>query len=299
MHLQHAADRLDLVKALKFDDLNYQIQKAANTMKEMSFAQIMAGVKGAQSDIGKYTDKVNKATDAVNRQQKVVDALTKTRDHLQNRLDAEQKTLDRITNKYNQVNDAINAINDALQNVVSNADKMNQALADKKKKKAAAGGSLSPAMQAFKDAGKSSFPDPGGLGIGPRKNWNDQSKLIDKFTQHMANQTADMFGQINPFAPLVDKAKAAWGKIQDYFHKHNPFAGMSNPFTALSKGVKMPKGMDEVKRQFGDILAFRHQGCSRHLKVDWTYLEACWTRRQEVHQEPLERHQGLCQAGNA
>ena len=152
--LGRQADRLDLVKSLKFDDLNYQIQKAANTMKEMPFDEIMKGVKNAQSDIKKYSDKVDTASAAVKRQQAVVDGLTAARDRLQTHLDAEQKVLDGVTAKYNEVNDAIQAINDSLNNVLQSANKV----ADAAKK--AKGGSLSPGLENFRGGREVQLPGP-------------------------------------------------------------------------------------------------------------------------------------------
>jgi TP901 family phage tail tape measure protein len=237
--LQRQADRLDLVKAVKFDDLQYQIDKAANSMKEMPFNEIMAGMKGARDDIDKYSGKVDVATKAVNRQQKVVDTLTAARDRLQNRLDAESKVLDRIQARYDKVNNAIQAINDAISNVVSSADKMNQALA--KKKKVGKGGkeSVSPGLKNFRMAGNADFPDPGGSGLAPRKNWKSQVKGIDAFTKSLSDQTSNMFDQLNPFKPLIDKAKQAWKKIEDWIGKHAP--GVGHAFSKAFSGVKGPK----------------------------------------------------------
>jgi len=231
--LQHTADRLDLVKALKFDDLNYQIQKAANTTKELTFDQILAGVGKAQQQIAKYSPLVDKT---------------------QKQVDKQQKSLDKITAKYNQVNDAIQAIEDSLNNVTDAASKMNAAM-DKKKKKGATG-SVSPAMQAFNMAKKGNFPDTGGAGIGPRKNWKDQSKQIQKFTDQLANQTSDMFSSLNPFKPLVEKAKSAWGAVKDYFSSHPLFKGMKNPISAIFGGVGKGDTMKQAKKQIGDIIDF-------------------------------------------
>jgi TP901 family phage tail tape measure protein len=240
--LQRTADRLDLVKALKFDDLEYQIQKTADMTKELSFDDIMTGIKGAKDDIGKYSKKVDVASAAVAKQQKVVDRLTNARDKLQNRLDKEQNTLDKITKRYNKVNDAIQAINDSINSVVDAANQMNQAMAAKKAK--AKGPADSPGLANFKMAGNASFPDPGGLGIGPRKNWKSQAKQIDKFTQQLSQQTADMFAQINPFTPLKAKAVQVWNWIKKKYHEIVPhlFSGMKNPFDVIFKGVKGNQG---------------------------------------------------------
>lgn len=216
--LQRQGEKLDLVKAMKFDELQFRIAQAAETMKEMSFEDIMAGIRGAKDEIAKYGPKVDEATAAVDRQQKVVDALTAARDRLQARLDREQATLEKITNKYNRVNDAISAINSTISDVVANADKMNQALAAKKdaKKKGAAGAAeyISPGLANFRAAGNADFPDPGGKGIPPRTNWKSQKDQIKKFTEQLGMDTAGMFESLNPFTPLKGKAIEAWNWIK-------------------------------------------------------------------------------------
>lgn len=220
--LQREADRLDLVKAMKFDELQHQIEMAANRMKELPFNEIMEGIRDANAQIDKYGPKVDAASAAVDRQQKVVDRLTAARDRLQDRLDAEQAVLDRITEKYDNVNGAIQAINDSISDVVSNASKMNEKLDKKKagldaKKKDAAGAKpyISPGLQNLLDAKNFTYPDPGGKGIPPRSDWSNQSKLIDKFTQQMADKTANAFEDLNPFAPLKKKAIEWWNWLKE------------------------------------------------------------------------------------
>ena len=218
--LQREAENLDLTKAMKFDELQYQIARAADTMQEMPFEEIMAGIQGAKNDIERYTPAVNAATEAVERQQKVVDRLTGARDKLQQRMDAEQRVLDRVTEKYNQVKDAVDAINSAISDVVSNAEKMNEKLGagadDALKKGAAAAGSeyVSPGLANFRAAGNADFPDPGGAGIPPRTDWSSQEDAINAFTDDLAMDTASIFGDLNPFKGLTDKAKQAWDWVK-------------------------------------------------------------------------------------
>jgi TP901 family phage tail tape measure protein len=219
--LQRQAERLDLVKAMKFDKLQHQIDLAANRMKEMPFDEIMQGIRDANAQIDKYGPKVDAASAAVDRQQKVVDALTAARDRLQVQLDKEQAVLDRITEKYNEVNDAISAINTSIGDVVSSATKMNDALskkkgigADLKKKSAGAEPYISPGLQNFLDAKGAGFDIPGGPGMPSRTNWKDQSKLIDEYTQKLSEETSEAFANINPFAPLKEKTIQFWNWLK-------------------------------------------------------------------------------------
>lgn len=217
--LQREAERLDLVKAMKFDELQYEIDKAANKMKELTFEEIMAGVEKAQADIAKWTEKVEEATAAVEAQQDVVDKLTEQRDAIQDRLDEEQRKLEEITDRYNAVNDAITAINDAMSNLVSNAQALIDALEEAKKKKDDLKGSdpyISPGLQNFLDAGNATFPDPGGVkGMPPRTDWSSEAADIEAWYEGLAGDTAKMFESLNPFDPLKDKAIDAWNWIKD------------------------------------------------------------------------------------
>jgi TP901 family phage tail tape measure protein len=231
--LQRQAERLDLTKALKFDEMLHQIEMAANRMEELPFEDIMAGIAGANAQIDKYGPKVDAATAAVAAQQAVVDQLTQSRDALNVKLEQEQAKLDRLKEKYDSVNDAIQAINSSLQDVLSSSDKLTSG-----GKKGGKGGSeyMSPGLQNFLNAKGAGFPDPGGAGIPPRSDWSSQAGDIDKFTDQLSKDTSAAFGSLNPFEPLKKKAGQAWdwiknkasqvaGSVGDFFE--NAFSGVS------------------------------------------------------------------------
>lgn len=240
--LQRQSERLDLVKAMKFDELQWQIEMAANRMQEMPFDKIMAGIRDANAQIDKYGPKVDAASAAVDRQQKVVDRLTSARDKLQQRLDKEEATLSRIKSRYDEVNDAISAVNSALSDVIGKAGELNSKLAAKKAGGAGAGGSdyVSPGLANFLAAGKADFPDPGGLGIPPRVDWSSQAKEIDKFTEQLANETASMFEGLNPFKPLKEKAIAAWAVVKE--KTREAANGIKNFFSSAFEGISFGGG---------------------------------------------------------
>ena len=203
--LQRKGQELDLLNSLQFDPLKKQIDEAAHSMQELPFDEIMAGIQAAQADISKYTDKWNEANAAVQQQQAVVDQLEKQRDRIGDRLDKEQAKLDKLRNAYDRINDAVQAINQSLQDVLSNADKLSS--------KKGGGKDISPALQAFNDAKGGNFPDVGGTGSQIRKNWEDQSKQIEQFTQDLQDKTAKMFAKLNPFGPIKEK----WGEFKKWF----------------------------------------------------------------------------------
>jgi TP901 family phage tail tape measure protein len=261
--LQRQAEELDLVKALKFDELQYQIDRTADRTKELSFEEIIAGIKTAQGDIDKYTEKVTEAAAAVRAQEDVVKEAERTRDRIQERLDAEQAALDRIREKYDGIRDAIDAIKNAISEVVANAEKMNAELdknkdkaaaAKKKKDSAGAEGYISPGLQNFMDAAGANYPDPGGSGMPPRTDWSSQAKDIEDWTAKLSERTADMFADINPFATLKTKAIAAWDWIVNKAKVgRDKIVGF---FSTIFDDVDFGSGTGKISDFFEPILEF-------------------------------------------
>lgn len=199
--LQKQAERMDLEKSLKFDPLSRAIDKAANSMKELPFDQIMAGIQGAQADVKLYGDRLAGVNAAIDQQKKAVEAASAARDAAQDRLDREQDSLDAIKSKYSDVEAAIRDVEDALNTAVSAASELDRKLKEKKGPKEY----VSPGLQNFRDAAGGNFADVGGVGTQLRKDWSSQADDIKKFTDDLQRQTADMFKGINPFAPLKGK----------------------------------------------------------------------------------------------
>jgi TP901 family phage tail tape measure protein len=271
--LQQQAEELDLVKALKFDELQHQIDLTADRTKELSFDEIIAGIKTAQGDVDKYTEKVALATAAVEAQEGVVAEAEAARDRIQARLDQEQATLDNIRQRYDDIKNAIDAINQAISEVVSNAEKMNAALEAKKdaakakaeaakaKTKKGASGSeeyVSPGLQNFRDAAGANLPDVGGSGMPPRTDWSSQAKEIEAWTkkknEELAKLTGDMFGDINPFNTLKEKGKAAWDWIVEKAKVARD--RIVDFFSTIFDGVDLGGGVKKVKGSFEGIVEF-------------------------------------------
>lgn len=259
--LQQQAEELDLVKALKFDELQYQIDRTADQTKELSFEEIISGIQTAQGDIAKYTEKVNEAAAAVREQEGVVAEAEKARDRIQERLDKEQATLDRITERYNNIKEAIDAINSAISDVVANAEKMNDALDKKKKdaeeakkKKKAAEGYMSPGLENFLAAEGANYPDPGGSGMPPRTDWSSQAKDIEKWTDKLADKTANMFANVNPFKSLREKAEQAWDWIVDKAKQAKE--KVTDFFSQIFEGVDFGGAKSSIRSKLEPVLGF-------------------------------------------
>jgi len=200
--LQRQGEILDLENSLQFDPLTRQIEQAANAMKELPFDEIMAGVQGAAADIEKYQAKLDAATAAVEKQQAVIDKLTAARDAAQARLDTEEKKLSKIKERYDEVAKAIRDVESAMSDATSAASALESAT-----KSGKTGGSdhISPTMQNFLDAAGGNFADVGGSGSPIRTNFEDQTKLIEEFTQNITDQAAKAMGGIDMFGPIKKK----------------------------------------------------------------------------------------------
>ena len=219
--LARQGEELDLEKSLKFDELTKQINDAANATKEMSFEQIIAGIKTSNQQIAQYTNEVNKANAAVENQQKVVDAATAARDRISAQYDAEQAKLDTLKDAYDKVNQTIQDINSSLQEMTGAANDAIQ------KAKAAADAAAKAGQGGLGPAGD--FPDVAGSGsLGREGGLGDQSALIDQFTKDLATKTGDLLGGFDLFGPVKKK----FNELKGWFSKN-----VGPVFGAIGDGV--------------------------------------------------------------
>jgi TP901 family phage tail tape measure protein len=252
--LAQRAEELDLEKSLQFDPLTRQIEKMVNTTKELTFDEIVNGIKNEQAAMERLQPKIDEYTAAVAAQQAVVDAATASRDKIQAQYDVEQAKLDKLQAAYDKTADAIRSVEDALQQMGQIATEQLSKLEDAANKAKSAASSvkeLSPGAQNFIDAQGGNFPDVGGMAkIGREGSLKDQSKLIDEFTQGLTDELGKTFGKIDMFAPL----KNLWRGVVDWLKSHvhvdlDPLRGeiadvwaalgdIKNPFSGNSKFAK-------------------------------------------------------------
>jgi TP901 family phage tail tape measure protein len=213
--LARKGEELDLENSLKFDPLKKQIDDVANSMKELPFDEIIAGVNKNKAEVDRLTAAYDKAKAAVDKQQGVVDIYLAQRDAIQARYDAENNALQKLQDQYDKYESQIRDIESALKDAGSAADTLVQA-----KKKAAGGGggggSMSPGAENFKAGAGGNFPDPGGFAdIGREGGLGDQSKMIDDFTKEMADKTKNMFGMFNFLDPIKKGWNTAWAWVKN------------------------------------------------------------------------------------
>lgn len=234
---------LDLENSLQFDPLRRQIDELANSVQELSFDEIIAGVQAAKADIDRYSTSLEQANNAVTSQQAVVDQLKAARDSLQKTYDIENAKLDAIKDQYDQVESRIRAIEQAFRDVGAAAQK---AMGD-------AAGGMSPGAENFLGAAGGDFPDVGGVGnVGREGGLEDQAAMIDQFTKEIADKTKNMFGLFN----FLDPVKKAWNTAVDWLRENigPSFSFIGKVFGAAFENVKNPfekidwgKGLDVLQ----------------------------------------------------
>lgn len=185
--LEKQANILDLTKAVQFDPLTYQIDKLANTQKELSYEEIVAGITNAKGAIDDYTPALEEATAAMKEQEAVVYSLTQERNAIQKSYDIEAAKLDVIKAKYDRVKDAIDAITAALNEMSTAAGKN--------------GSSISGAV------GAAGGGYPGGTGI---KKPSTGIKNLEAGTAEMVNELTRKLQGIADQLDFTKPIREAW-----------------------------------------------------------------------------------------
>lgn len=251
--LGRQAEMLDLEKSLAFDPLKKQIDDLINSMEEMPFEEILAGVTENKAKVDELTAAYNQANAAVAAQQAVVDQLKASRDLIQASYDAELAKLDQLQTKYQAVEDKIRDIEQALRDVSNAAQSVG-----------GGAGGMSPGAENFLASAGGNFPDVGGMAeIGREGGLADQSKLIDDFTKEIADKTKNMFGLFDFLEPV----KKAWNTAVGWLKTNvgpafsaigdtvsNVFGGIKNPFEKFESWLDVLKEVGGfIKDTFGTI----------------------------------------------
>lgn len=201
--LQRQGEIMDLEKSITFDPLRREIDKLVNSQKELSYDEIVAGIKREKAAMDALEPQIGKVNKQIQDQKLVLDELEKKRDSVQAGYDRESAKLSRVEAAYNKIRDAIDKVTDAMQRMEQASEQINQAREAKKKDK-------SNALDQFERAGKGSYADVGGAAkIGREGGMGDQSKLIDQWTKDLQNE-------LNRSMSKIDMS-AAFGRVWEDF----------------------------------------------------------------------------------
>lgn len=265
--LQKEGQMLQLQYDINYDPLTRQIDQLAHAQQELSYDEIVAGIKAQQAAMAQLQPQIDAQNAAVATQQAYVDQLTKDRDNLQQVYDRENKKLDALNAAYSKTKDLISDIEGALRDMASAANDAANALEEAKKKSGGAGGaggSMSDAMKTFKAGAGANFPGIGGKNAISREGGlEDQSALIDQFTQDSLNEMNDIFGGFDMLGPI----KSAWNKAWGWVEKNlGPVgakikAGVDKIFQGAGAGLggagdsSFVKTLKEIANVIGDIFS--------------------------------------------
>jgi TP901 family phage tail tape measure protein len=221
---------LDLEKSVQFDPMIREIEKLANATEELSFEQIVAGIKSEQAAMDALAPQIAAATAAVNAQAAAVAAAKAARDAIQVTYDAENAKLDLLNDKYQQTETMIRDIENALNDLGSAASASAQKAADAAQK--TKDSYMSPGAENFLAGKGGNFPDVGGEAkIGREGGLGDQSAEIEKFTADLNKQIEDAFGKFDMFGPIKEK----WNQFTAWFKTN--ISDKLAPIGDIVKGV--------------------------------------------------------------
>jgi TP901 family phage tail tape measure protein len=292
--LQRQAEEMDLEKALAFDPLQRKIDQLANGLNELPFGEIVAGIQKNQAAVRQLQTAYDAANVAVARQQVIVDAAEKSRAALSLRYDMERRKLEDLQDAYQAYADTVREAEQALSDLGSAGD-------------------LSPGAKNFLAAAGGNYPDVAGTGSQLGREFpgvEDQSKLIDEYTKGIAQQTADMFGRFDMFAPIRNgwKNSMDWIKrnvgpvtagITDWFK--TSAGGVSGYFDAFMEGAEpiIHTATDIGKtlwKWLGHIWDLLGPEVKKTLKIFLTFLQDLWKKAGPQLQKLIELFRPLAEA---
>lgn len=189
--LGRKAEELDLERSLRFDPLTHQIQSLVDTTKELTFDEIVAGIRATKPKVDELTQAYDDQKVAIDSQQIVVDQYKGNLEGLQRTYDNEKAKLDDIGTAYDEVGAHIQALQSRFDDMASSAVAATSAAGDA----AAAAGDFDT-----QDAANL-------LGSGGS---------LEDFVKELDQQAKDALSGIDFLGPI----KAQWKKVTDWWGEH-------------------------------------------------------------------------------
>lgn len=267
--LQDAAQRLSLEKDIKFDPMVHEIEKLASAQKELTYDQIVDGIKSEKAAMAALQPQIDAATAAVNQHEAALKKAQATRDAASAQYDVENTKLQALKDQYDSTEDAIRDIEAALRDMGTaaqdNIAKAERAAQDAKNAlKNGKGGFGTPGAQNFMAAqGAADFPEVGGgAKIGREGGVADQAGEIDKLTADIAKEVNDAFGKFDMFGPLKVWWNKAWAwvetnignKVQPVLDKIVGWVSkIPNPFKNFTVADNVKTAFDTVGQIISDV----------------------------------------------
>lgn len=244
--LATSAERLDLEKYLNFEAVHEQIALTIDQTKELTSAEILAGIAKESAEVKTLTDAYAAATAAVANQQVVVDAARAKAEAIQAAYDKEKATLDALGQAYDALSAQYDDMGRALESFASAAESaMSKAKAAKDAIGAGGAGGSSPALDAFNAGAGGDFADAGlGGGLPARGDWSSQVGDIDALTDQLMKDAQKAFGDLDPFSGIREGWDKAWAWVEQ-----NVAPKVSGVWNAIRNAFTSKGGIFDVVSQ--------------------------------------------------
>lgn len=215
--LQREAERLDLENAIRFDPLTRQIEQMSESYNELSFEEVVAGIREQRGQIELLELAYTQAELAAARQEEIVNAAKVAADAAKAAYDAEAQALNNLQDAYSAIGEEVRFIESEINAVISAAGEMGSALeaaaraqSDAQAQSGAASGSLSPALQGFTDSAGGAYEDVGGSNV-----IGGEDLSIDEWLSDKIAEMGDLWAGLDPFTGIRTKweeLKAWWNQ---------------------------------------------------------------------------------------
>jgi len=229
--LQRQGEIMDLEYALKFDPLRREIEDLIDTTEELTFQEIIDGIKEQQKKLGPLEDQLDDVNDEIKRQEEVVKRANIAVDNAQRVYDAHRQTLEDLQGVYDGINERIGALEEEL----------NLGLTAAREYEAA----LKAAADAAEDLADTSgmFPEVGGI---PNFEEGDLDAWLDEYMK----QFGDIFEDFDMWGPFKEK----WEAFKKWWNENiTPFwDGIKMTFAELFDGIDWSEPLRNLGTQIGD-----------------------------------------------
>jgi TP901 family phage tail tape measure protein len=209
--LQKQGEILDLEESLQFDPMLRKIEQLANGLEEMSFDNIVAGIKEQQGVVAALTPEYERQTAALEDQEAVLSRMEAARDQLKVAYEAEETKLVALKNEYQLVEEQIRSIEQAIADLVSAYKDLTDAAAG-----ADAGGGAGANFDAL---GAGEFEE------NPMPSFGEEMDLDSL----IAEWEAQLKASFDSFAPF-EKIKEKFEELKSWWY------GTALPFLETMKG---------------------------------------------------------------
>lgn len=223
--LQKQGEILDLEKSLNFDPLLRQIDELANGTKELTFDEIVNGIKAQQQAVANLTPEYERQTDRLRDQEAVLAQMELARDALQASYDTEETKLQNLNKAYGEIEAQLREIEKAINDVVAAHQTLNEAGVGG----AGGGGGGGGA------GGGGGFDDLTGDWEDPTAGFDTgEMGSIEDWVAEWENKVKGMFSDFKPF----DKIKEKWSEFRGWWDA-NVIPAWNDMMDALSTGKEV------------------------------------------------------------